>query len=165
MLSKRHQNFYDESCWWHWWRFIYIRTSCKLTVMAQIKFPRSVSQCAKSDQVLVCSVLWSLNMLNLPLSLTPLSLTMHIVVKAELKLYLYIIMSQLLKIAKARGTGSWQSRSNASRQENRMAPDSDWTLRGREKFLLLPEIKTRFLGPATGVLFTVLNVLRNGMDA
>ena len=46
-----------------------------------------------------------------------------------------------------------------------MAPDSVRTLRGREKFLLLPEIKPRFLGPAAGYLVTVVNVLHNGMDA
>jgi len=43
-----------------------------------------------------------------------------------------------------------------------MALDSVWTLRGREKFLPLLEIKPRFLGPAAGILVTVLNVLHNG---
>ena len=90
---------------------------------------------------------------------------MHVVVKAELKLYLCIIMFHAMNIFKAGGTGSWPGRSNVSRQENRMAPDSVWTLRGRQKFLLLMEIKLILLGPAAGILVTVVNVPHNGMDA
>lgn len=42
----------------------------------------------------------------LPLSLTPLSLTVHTRVKAELKIYLCIITFHAMKMFKTGGTGS-----------------------------------------------------------
>jgi hypothetical protein len=58
MVSIRHQNFYDEPFWWNWWHFIHIWTSCKLTVMDQIKFPLLTAVRAKSKQVLICYFSW-----------------------------------------------------------------------------------------------------------
>jgi hypothetical protein len=131
--------------------------------MAQL-IPPFIFEAAKSKHVLVCYVPWSLNMLTY-LSDLRLYPSMRIGVKAELKLNLCLIMFHAMKISKAGGTGSLPSHSNASRKENRTAPDSVWTLRGREKFLLLPEIKPQFLSPAAGILVTLVNVLHNGMDA
>lgn len=144
--------------------FTYIWTSCKLTVMLQIKFPLSVSKCAKSKQVVVCWFSWSSHMFTY-LSTLRLYPSTHMGVKTQLKLYLCIIKFHTMKIFTAGCTGSWPSRSNASRLEDSIAPDLVWTLRARETFLLLTEIKPRFLRPASGILVTVVNVLHNGMDA